>query len=115
MRKITLASVVLGAFGVFALPPSPAHAFNLTTFVSGAGNDANDCATVSTPCRNLDAALSKTFPSGAIQVLPGNYLSFVVTKSVDIIADQGGATIVDNGTQAPGGTFFYWDLRECRP
>jgi hypothetical protein len=94
MRKITLASIVLAAFGVFALPPSPAHALVFQTFVSGAGSDANDCITVSTPCRNLDVVLTKTTAGGVINVLPGNYNAFVVNKAVEIIADQGMAEMV---------------------
>ena len=104
MRKILLASIVLGAFGVFALPPSPAHALSFTTWASGAGNDANDCLTVSTPCREIFTALSKTLPGGVIQVLPGKYISVVVSQAVDIIADQGLASIVAAGT-CPGGPF----------
>src|SRR5664279_550669 len=106
MRKITLASIVLGAFGFFALPPSPAHAttFNIT-WVSGVGSDANDCITVSTPCRQLSTALTRTIPGGVINVLPGTYGPFAVDKAVDIIADQGMASIVGNAVPA-GGAFF---------
>jgi hypothetical protein len=105
MRKITLASIVLAAFGIFALPPSPAHATNDQTWVSGAGNDANDCLTVSTPCRNLAGAMAKTTAGGVINVLPGSYDSFIVDRAVDIIADQGMATIVGTGASI-GGVFF---------
>jgi len=98
MRKITLASVVLGAFGVFALPQSLAHA---QIWASGAGSDANDCITVSTPCRSIGIALTKTGARGVINVLPGRYPSFVVDKAVEIIADQGMAEIVGDST-SPG-------------
>jgi hypothetical protein len=105
MRKIALASIVLAAFGVFALPPSPAHALSSQTFVSGAGSDVNDCATVSTPCRQISTALTKTIAGGVINVLPGDYIAFTVDKTVEIIADQGMATIVGAATSPPGGIF----------
>jgi hypothetical protein len=97
MRKITLASIVFAAIGVFVLPPSPAHAISTATWASGVGNDANDCATISTPCRNLFAALAKTSGGGVMHVLPGLYGSFIVDKAVTIIADQG-ASIVASAT-----------------
>src|SRR5664279_2432570 len=106
MRKITLASIVLGAFGIFVLPPSPAHALSYWTFVSDAGSDANanDCASVSTPCREIVTAMSRTFPSGVIQVLPGRYSGFTVNQAVNIVADQGTATIVGSGVSIGGVT-----------
>src|SRR5664279_5546513 len=104
MRKIALASIVLGAFGVFALPPSPAHALVFGTWVSGAGSDLNDCS-IHTPCRQITKALADTSAGGVINVLPGEYQGVLVDKAVDIIADQGMATIA--GSSSPfGGTFF---------
>ena len=105
MRSIALASIVLAAFGIFALPSSSAHATGTgyQTWVSGAGNDANDCLTVSTPCRQIVTALSKTLPSGVIQVLPGNYNPVIVNQAVNIIADQGLASIIGGG--CGGGSF----------
>jgi hypothetical protein len=97
MRKITLASIVLGAFGVFALPPSPAHALSSQTFVSGPGDDTNDCFTISSPCGTIGGALTKTIAGGVIQVLPGDYPPFSIGKAVNILADQGGVTIFDGG------------------
>jgi hypothetical protein len=107
MRKITLASILLGALGLFALPQSPAYATGISfqTWASGAGNDANDCLSVSTPCREIATALSKILPGGVINVLPGSYNAFSVDRAVDIIADQGMAQIVDSATQPSGGTF----------
>ena len=110
MRKITLASIVLGAIGVFVLPPSPTQAFgpNIVTWVSGAGSDTNDCASISTPCRSLFAALSKTASGGVMQVLPGYYASVPISQAVDIIADQGGAEIVGAGSagSVPASLYF---------
>jgi len=108
MRKITLASIVLGAFGVFVLPPSPAHAVATAfqTWVSGTGSDTNDCFTVSTACRSIVGALPKTQTPGVINVLPGNYSAFLVDRAVDIIADQGMATIAGSSTTVNAPPFF---------
>lgn len=104
MRRITIASIFVAAFSVLALPPSPADAQNFVTWVSGTGSNANDCATISTPCRSIDAALAKTDTAGMIQVLPGVYGSVFVNKAVDIIAEQGGAVIYGAAVQPIGAT-----------
>lgn len=77
--------------------PEPAHAA-FVTFVSGSGDDVNDCTSLATPCRQIggnDGALSKTTEGGIVHVLPGDYGSFGVTESVDIIADSGQVSIYD--------------------
>ena len=60
----------------------------------------------STPCRTISTALSKTVAGGVIHVLPGSYDAFVVNKAVDIIADQGTASIVGGCHHPSGGTLL---------
>jgi len=105
MRKIAITSVVLAAFGVFALPPSPAHAVNYETWVSGTGSDtSNTCGSQATPCREIRTALTNTVSGGTIHVLPGAYLAFIVNQGISIIADQGIASIT-NSTVSAGDSF----------
>jgi hypothetical protein len=106
MRKIAITSVVLAAFGVFALPPSPAHAqaTNGDSWVSGTGSDAgdNDCSHQDTPCQEIYTALNHTFPNGTIHVLAGSYNSITINKPVEISANQGQAFIVGAELAADG-------------
>jgi hypothetical protein len=77
------------------------------TFVSGAGNDANDCSNT-TPCRTLAGALAKTNAGGTISVMDvAAYGTVSIGKSITIDGGSGnegevlaGATtgIVVNGT-----------------
>jgi hypothetical protein len=67
------------------LPAVPAYAQANRTFVSAAGNDSNNCNTVSTPCRHFANAYAVTNPNGEIYVLdPANYGSFTITGPVSI-------------------------------
>ena len=50
--------------------------------------------------------MAKTSEGGLINVLPGAYTAVFIDKAVDIIADQGMATIVTAGFEAVGGSFF---------
>ena len=84
---------LLGAAG-------PARAQNFVTFVSDSGSDSNNCESIAQACRQLvgaNGAISKTPSGGVIHVLPGEYVAFPVEgKSLDIIADGGQASIVNN-------------------
>jgi hypothetical protein len=78
----------------------PARAQNFVTFVSDSGNDANTCTSIAEACREItgaNGALAKTPNGGVIHVLPGEYVAFsVLLRSVDIIADNGQASIVNS-------------------
>jgi hypothetical protein len=76
------------------------------TWASGAGSDANDCSSPVTPCRTLTTALSKIVPGGVMHVLPGSYDAPIVTQAVDIVAEQGTASIVGGFNHPLGGTFL---------
>ena len=84
---------------------APAHA-DFHTFVSGNGNDAADCLTPDTACRQIDAAIAKTTGGGTVAVLPGEYAPFTVGLNGlqhDIIAQDGLAVITDSAIAVPGG------------
>jgi Right handed beta helix region len=69
-----------------ALPAMPAQAAGVNhTFVSAAGSDSNNCASVTTPCRHFANAYAVTAPNGEIFVLdPANYGAFTITGPVSI-------------------------------
>ena len=86
---------------------APAHAA-FATFVSGNGDDNNDCLTPATACRQLNTAtgaIAKADANGIVHVLPGEYEGFFLDKSLDIVADGGQAsffTIAQAGGPTPG-------------
>jgi hypothetical protein len=103
-REIVALTVSTCLVGLLGAAPAAAA---LITFVSGDGSDGNTCLTPATACRQLDGAtgaLSKTDPTGTIFVLAGEYDTFIVDKSVDIIAEPGTATIGNHfAVPVPGG------------
>ena len=78
----------------------PARAQNFVTFVAESGLDTNNCESIAQACRQLvgeTGAIAKTPSGGVIHVLPGEYVAFPVQgKSLDIIADGGQASVVNN-------------------
>jgi Right handed beta helix region len=85
---------------------APAHA-QFRVFVSDGGNDANNCFTIATACASLSHAQATVLAGGVIHVLPGEYGAVTITKSVDIIADGGQASMTSSavfispGVEAP--------------
>jgi len=71
----------------------PAYAQPFAVFISGDGNDVNNCLTPATACRTLAQGQTAVVAGGVIHVLPGEYVTVAITKSVQIIADQGQASI----------------------
>jgi Right handed beta helix region len=89
---------VISAFALALLHAAvPAHAQS-AVFISGVGDDANDCLSPATPCRRLSRAQTVVSTGGVIHVLPGEYLAAQITKSVEIIADMGQASISNSVT-----------------
>jgi hypothetical protein len=85
MAKIAFLLAPLAVVLVGLLPAVPAQAQANRTFVSAAGNDSNNCATVSTPCRHFANAYAVTAPNGEIDVLdPANYGALTITGPVSI-------------------------------
>jgi hypothetical protein len=67
------------------LPAVLAQAQSNHTFVSAAGSDSNNCASVTTPCRHFANAYAVTNPNGEIFVLdPANYGALTITGPVTI-------------------------------
>ncbi|PYQ36221.1 MAG: hypothetical protein DMF57_00870 [Acidobacteria bacterium] len=59
-------------------------------FLSGTGNDANDCSNAATPCRSLQGAINQSPVSGEIMVMTsGGYGTATINKSLVINAPDG--------------------------
>jgi hypothetical protein len=67
------------------LPAASAPALAARTFVSAAGSDNNNCASVATPCQHFQAAVSATALGGEVVALdPGKYGSFTISQAITI-------------------------------
>ncbi|HVR38993.1 MAG TPA: hypothetical protein VMU84_07840 [Thermoanaerobaculia bacterium] len=82
MRKYLFALALL-------LVPA-AHAQVARVFLSGVGNDLNDCSNAATPCRSLQGAHDQA-PAGAEVIIidSGGYGGATITKSITINAPTG--------------------------
>ncbi|TPM41629.1 hypothetical protein [Mesorhizobium sp. B2-3-4] len=77
---------------------APASAQATRTWVSGVGDDANPCSRTA-PCKTFAGAISKTAPSGEINVLdPGGFGAVTITKSITIRSDHIEAGVLVSGT-----------------
>jgi len=91
MRKIALALAILGTTLTATLFTAPAHAQATRTWVSGVGDDANQCSRTA-PCKTWAGAISKTAPGGEIDALdPGGFGAVTITKSITL--DGGGGQV----------------------
>ena len=86
---LTLAGIL-----VFLGSMTSANAQSFDIWVSDSGDDANDCESAAEPCRLIGAAIGKVLAGGVVHVLPGDYLAFAVSKQVEIVADDGQASII---------------------
>jgi hypothetical protein len=83
--------------GLSGFASSTASAQATRTWVSGVGDDANPCSRTA-PCKTFAGAISKTAPSGEINVLdPGGFGAVTITKSISIIADHVEAGVLVSG------------------
>jgi len=90
MKTSILLFYLLGSLLVMGLEVAPAHAQVMRTWVSGTGNDTNVSSNCSrtAPCATFAVALSKTLPSGEIDVLdPGGFGTVTISQSVSIVND----------------------------
>lgn len=72
------------AIPVLWMAAPAAYAQATRTWVSGVGDDANPCSRTA-PCKTFAGAISKTAPSGEIEVIdPGGFGSVTITKSITI-------------------------------
>ena len=82
------------------LSATSANAQATRTWVSGVGDDVNPCSRTA-PCKTFAGAISKTAPSGEINVLdPGAFGAVTITKAISIISHfEAGvlATLGSNG------------------
>jgi hypothetical protein len=77
---------------------SMAQAQATRTWVSGVGDDANPCSRTA-PCKTFAGAISKTAPSGEINVLdPGGFGAVTITKSITISSESFEAGVLVSGT-----------------
>ena len=97
MRKVIVLSI---AMLVPLLYAGSAHAQATRTWVSGVGDDANPCSRTA-PCKTFAGAISKTAPSGEINVLdPGGFGAVTITKSLTISSEGFEAGVLVSGTNA---------------
>ena len=70
-----------------ALTAAPANAQNTRSFVSGHGDNANNCL-LPTPCRTFAVAITKTNAGGEITILdPAGYGPVTINKAFSIVND----------------------------
>jgi hypothetical protein len=82
---------------LWALAPA-AYAQATRTWVSGVGDDANPCSRTA-PCKTFAGAISKTAPSGEIDVLdPGGFGALTITKAITIDGTPVVAGVLVSGT-----------------
>jgi len=98
MRKNVLSlAIFVALIGIF-LQVSPTYAQATRTWVSGVGDDANPCSRTA-PCKTFAGAISKTAPSGEINVLdPGGFGAVTITKSITISSEGFEAGVLVSGT-----------------
>src|SRR5436305_14565865 len=99
MKHIIFGALIAGALSAISFV-SPASAQATRTWVSGVGDDANPCSRTA-PCKTFAGAISKTAPSGEINVLdPGGFGGVTITKAITI--DGGGmlSCVLVSGTNA---------------
>ncbi len=94
MRKIALSLTILATL----LCAAASHAQATRTWVSGVGDDANPCSRTA-PCKTFAGAISKTAPSGEINVLdPGGFGAVTITKAITISSEGFEAGVLVSGT-----------------
>jgi len=82
----------------------PALAGGSTWYVAATGNDANNCATTSTPCATIQGAINKAVDGDAIKVTTGTYIRtydqqqvVYIPKSLEISGGWNATFTVQNG------------------
>jgi len=97
MRKIAEGFFPLAALSFFLLSGVAPSYGGIAVWISGNGSPANNCVTVTTPCREFASALAAAGAGGTIHVLSGQYLGFEITTAIQIVADGGTSSIVQVG------------------
>jgi hypothetical protein len=100
MRNQTIPRIFAILAVAMSLTALPAAAQATRTWVSGVGDDANPCSRTA-PCKTFAGAISKTAPSGEINVLdPGGFGAVTITKSITISSESFEAGVLVSGTNA---------------
>lgn len=100
MRSSTLIFIV-SIFGLLVLPPSTASATGSNrAWVSGSGVDQPGCGTVTSPCRQIQYAISNIVaPGGEIDIEgPSGFSPITITSSISIINDGVGTASIQQPT-----------------
>jgi hypothetical protein len=103
---MTRTTIVIAAGLALAamLPALPAQAQNTRSFVSGLGNDLNNCS-LAAPCRTFQHTHDQTNAGGEIAVLDtAGYGAVTITKSISIVNPGGveaGISVPSGGTVPP--------------
>jgi len=97
MNRIGCLKFFVIVFGMLVAAQATAQATR--TWVSGVGDDANPCSRTA-PCKTFAGAISKTAPSGEIDVLdPGGFGALTITKAITIDGSGGNvAGVLVSGT-----------------
>jgi hypothetical protein len=96
MKTYLLTITAIASFAILYATPAQAQATR--TWVSGVGDDANPCSRTA-PCKTFAGAISKTAPSGEINVLdPDGAGAVTITKSITIRSDHVEAGVLATGT-----------------
>lgn len=97
MNRIGCLKFFVIVFGMLVTAQATAQATR--TWVSGVGDDANPCSRTA-PCKTFAGAISKTAPSGEIDVLdPGGFGALTITKAITIDGSGGStAGVLVSGT-----------------
>jgi hypothetical protein len=99
-RALAPVCILLAAMLVPMLAVAPAHAQATRTWVSGVGDDLNDCSRTA-PCKTFAGAISKTAAGGEINCLdPGGFGAVTITKAIMISCETGTAGVLVQGTNA---------------
>ncbi|PYQ36220.1 MAG: hypothetical protein DMF57_00865 [Acidobacteria bacterium] len=78
------------AFIIALLFAAEAPAQVARVFLSGTGNDTNDCTNAATPCRSLQGAVNQCPVNGEIMIMTsGGYGTVTISKSLTINAPAG--------------------------
>jgi hypothetical protein len=84
MKHASIFTTAIALLALAALHATPAQAQAARVFVSGAGNDNNNCS-ITLPCHSFQKAHDSVAANGVINVLdPGNYGPVTITKSISI-------------------------------
>src|SRR5258707_3718704 len=96
MRKILLRTAYFTVLFISVACVADAQATR--TWVSGVGDDVNQCSRTA-PCKTFAGAISKTAVGGEISVLdPGGFGGVTITKSITLDGDGTLASILVSGT-----------------